>query len=84
MLTSIVTEELQLLLSPPTMAPGNRMRENILNFETLSSRIHLTQQCAKAYFEYRVTAGKKYKTRPNGDDGWRNTHFPDLFLNPKS
>ena len=48
MLTSIPPEELQLLVSPPTMAPGNRMRENILNFETLSSRIHLTQQMCKS------------------------------------
>ena len=27
----------------------------------------------KAYFEYRVTAGKKYKTRPDGDDGWETS-----------
>ena len=45
----------------------------------------------KAYFQCRVTAGKKYKTRSNGDDGWetilffaQTTHFPDLVLNPKS
>ena len=38
-----------------------------------------------------MTVGKKYKIRPDGDDGWRtvtlcagNTHFPDLSSNPKS
>ena len=71
MLTSIPPEEVQLLVSLPTMALGNGMRENIVRFETLSSSIQLTQLCEKAHFQHRVTAGKKYKTRPHGDDSWR-------------
>ena len=71
MLTIIPPEEVQLLVYLPTMAPGNGMRENIMRFETPSSSIQLTQVCEKAHFQHRVTAGKKYKTRPNGDDGWR-------------
>ena len=47
------------------------MRENIVRFETLSSSIRLTQLCEKSHFQHRVTAGKKYETRPHGDDGWR-------------
>ena len=70
MLTSVPLEEVQLLVSPPTTAPGNRMREYVLSFEALSSRIQLTQLCKKAYFQYRVTARKKYKIRPDRDDGW--------------
>ena len=42
-----------------------------MRFETLSSSIQLTQLSEKAHFQHRVTAGKKYKTRLHGDDGWR-------------
>ena len=73
LLTNFPLEEVHLLVSPPTMAPGNRMRENVLSFETLSSGIRFTQLCEKAYFQCRVTAGKKYKTRPDGNDGWETT-----------
>ena len=48
MLTSFPLEELQLLVSPPTKALGNKMREHILSFETLSSGIQLTQLCENA------------------------------------
>ena len=61
MLTSLQPKEVQLLVSLPTMAPGNRMRQNVLSFEALTSKIQLSQLCEKAYFQYRVTAGKKYK-----------------------
>ena len=71
MSTSVAPEEVQLLVSPQTMAPGNRMRKNVLSFEALSSTSQLIQRCETAYFQYRVTAGKKYKIRPDGDDGWR-------------
>ena len=47
-------EEVQLLVSPPTTATGTRMRENVLSFEALASKIQLTQ----------------LKIRPDGDDGW--------------
>ena len=35
-LTSVPPEEVQLLVSPPTKASGNSLRENILSFEALS------------------------------------------------
>ena len=46
------------------------MRDNVFTFEGLASKIQLTQFCEKAYFEYRVTAGKKHKLLPDGADGW--------------
>ena len=45
MLTSVQPEEVQLLVSPPTMALGNRMRENVLSFEALSRKNLLTISC---------------------------------------
>ena len=43
MLTRLQPEEAQLLVSPPTMTPGNRVRENVLSFEALASGIQVTQ-----------------------------------------
>ena len=91
MLTSVPPEDVQLLVSHPTLAPENRMRENVLSFEALSSRIQLTQLCGKAYFQYRETAGKKNKKidltgTTVGELSLLhagNTHFPDLLLNSK-
>ena len=37
-LAYVQPEEVQLLISPPTMAPGNRMQENVLSFEAVSSK----------------------------------------------
>ena len=71
MLTSLQPDEVQLLVSPPTKASGNRLQEHILSFEALASRIQLTQLCEETYFQYHVTAGKKYNIRLDGDDGWR-------------
>ena len=48
MLTSLQREEVQLLVSLPTIALGNRMRENVWSFEALASRIQLTQMCEKS------------------------------------
>ena len=47
MLTSLQLEEVQLLVSLPTKAPGNRMRGNVLSFEALASRIQVTELCEK-------------------------------------
>ena len=47
--------EVELLVSPPTHAPGNRMQGSALSFQTLDLAI----------------AGNYYKNRPNADDGWR-------------
>ena len=57
------------LVSPPTQATGNRMREKVLSFDELAGKIHLTQLCEKACFQYLVAARKQYKIRPTGDDG---------------
>ena len=70
-LTMVELEEVQLLVSPPTQAPGNREQGNVLCFKAQAGKIQLTQSCEKAYFQYRVAAGKQYKNRPDGDDGWR-------------
>ena len=67
-LTELKPEEVQLLVSPPTITTGNR------SFEALAGKIQLTQLCEKAYFQYRVAAGKQCKIRPDGDDGWRTSH----------
>ena len=69
-LTKLNLEEMQLLVSPPTRATGNRPRENVLRFEALAGKIQLTQFCEKAYFQCRVAAVKQYKIRRVGDDGW--------------
>ena len=60
--------KIQFLVSPPTIATRSRMRENVLSLEALAS-IQLTQLFEIAYFQYRVTADKQYKIRPDGDDG---------------
>ena len=46
------------------------MREKVLSFDELAGKIHQTQVCEKTFFQYLVAAGKQYKIRPNGDDGW--------------
>ena len=71
MFTSLQPAEVQLLVSPPTMALGNRMRENVF-FEALTCREYSSHNCQKTYFQFRVTAGKKYKIRLDGDDGWES------------
>ena len=68
-LTKLKPEEVQLLVSLPTQATGNRMREKVLSFDELACKIQLTQFCEKAYFQHLVAGGKQYKIRPNGDDG---------------
>ena len=60
--------KIQFLVSLPTIATRSRMRENVLSLEALAS-IQLTQLFEIAYFQYRVTADKQYKIRPDGDDG---------------
>ena len=47
------------------------MEERVLSFDELAGKMQLTQSCEKACFRYLVAAGKQYKVRPNGDDGWR-------------
>ena len=73
-LTKIKPEEVQLLVSLPTLAAGNRMREKVLSFDELAGKIQLTQLCEKAYFQYRVTA----KIRPTDGEQSFLTEFPSL------
>ena len=70
-LTKLKPEEVQLSVSPPKRATGNRMPESVQSFEELTGQIHLTQLCEKTFFQYLVAAKKKYKIRPNAGDGWR-------------
>ena len=44
-LTLVEPEEVELLVSPPTQAPGNRMQGGALSFQTLEKKIQLTQLC---------------------------------------
>ena len=64
------TEEVQLLVSLPTEASGNSLRENKLSFDVLSSRIKFSRQCEKLTFQHRVSDGMKYKNRFDEGDGW--------------
>ena len=89
-LTKLKPEEVQLLVSPPKRATGNRMPERVQSFEELTCQIHLTQLWEKAFFQYPVAAGKTYKFRPNADDGWEqlllcveNTRVLDVIRKPK-
>ena len=61
-LTMVEPEEVELLVSLPTQAPGNRMQGSALSFKT---------PCEKAFFPNLVIAVNYYKDRPNADDGWR-------------
>ena len=60
-LTKLKTEVVQLLVSPPTSATGNRMPERVQSFEELIGQIHLTQLFEKTFFQYLVTSGKRTK-----------------------
>ena len=62
MLTNVPLEEVQLMVSLPTMALGNRIRERC----ELSSRIQFTRLCQNAPFQNRETAGKMYKIQIDG------------------
>ena len=46
-LTSEPSHEVQLLVSPPKMASGNSLQENILCFETLSDRIQFSEHLTR-------------------------------------
>ena len=67
------------------------MRENVQSFDELAGKIHLTHLCDEAHFQHLVAAGKQYKIRPDGDDGWgtisllgpRIFDFLDLIRKPK-
>ena len=69
-LTSVSPREVQLLVSPPTMACGNSLQENSLSFEALSNRTQFSKLCEDARFQHRVSARMYFRTRLDEDDGW--------------
>ena len=69
-LTSVKSHEVQLLLSPPKMASGNSLQENVSSFQALSDKIHFPKRFEDAWLEHRVSAGMMYKTRLDEDDGY--------------
>ena len=89
-LTMLEREEVQLLVSPPTQAPGNRMQGSALNFKALEKKIQLTQLCEIAFFQHRVIAKNYHKIRPDETtDGKQlllcveDTRVLDLIRKPK-
>ena len=46
-LTKLKPEDVQLLVSPPSRATGNRMQERVMSFDELAGKIQLTQKCEK-------------------------------------
>ena len=49
---------------------GNRLRENIQEFESLPQTVQFTNVCELASFWYRVSAGMSYHAKPDEDDGF--------------
>ena len=47
-LTMVEPEKVELLVSPPTQALGNRMQGGAVSFQTLEKNIQLTQLCEKS------------------------------------
>ena len=66
-LTMVEPEEVEMLVSPPSLALGNKMQGSA-SFRVLEK----TQLCEKALFQHLVTAGNFYQIRPDDDDGWGN------------
>ena len=58
-LTSVPPDEVQYLVSLPTVASGNRLQQNFVSFEALSSRIQFSKLCEDARFQHRVSDGIK-------------------------
>ena len=85
------SQEVKLVVSLPKLASGNSLQENIHDFESLDEIIQFTRVCELALFKHTVSAGRKYKTRPDEDDGsgkffyayntdfLEHTHNPDLL-----
>ena len=69
-LTCVKSQDVKLLVSPPKQASGNNLQENIHDFDWLNEIIQLKRVCELAWFRLRISAGKKYTTRPDEDDGF--------------
>ena len=55
-LPMVKTQEVEMLVSPPNLTPGNRMQGNT-SFRVLEKKIQMTQLCDKALFQHLGTAG---------------------------
>ena len=78
-----------LIVFSPRLAQGNLLRENIQDFESLSETIHFTRVCEDASFWFPASAGMKYKTKPDEDDGFGQIipfcrEYPHSRVNPQS
>ena len=71
MLTCLQLEEVQLLVSLPTITPRNRMGENVFELRSTDQWNTAHTLMWKTYFQHRVAAGKQNKILPDEDDGWR-------------
>ena len=68
-LAIVEPEEVEMLTSSPNLAQGNLMMRSEAKFKVLEKKVRMTQLCEKALFQYLVTAGNRYKVRPDGEDG---------------
>ena len=62
---------MELLVSPPIQAPGNRMQGSALSFQRLEKKVQLTQLCEKNLLPTSCNCRELSQNRPNADDGWR-------------
>ena len=69
-LTSVKSQEVNFLVSSPSLASGSSLRENIQDFESLSETLRFTGVCEDAFFVHLVSAGMSYKTRLDEDYGF--------------
>ena len=71
-LKSVNAQEGNSLVCAPRTEPasGNRLRESLQKFESLSKTVQFTKVCEDASFWHRVSAGMSYKTIPDVDDGF--------------
>ena len=61
------------MLTPsPNLVQGNLMMQGEAKFRVLEKKVHMTQLCQKALFQYLVRARSRYQVRTDGEDGWRH------------
>ena len=69
-LSSVNSQEVNLLVSSPKRVSGNSLRWNIQDCESLTETNRFKRVCELPLFRHRVSAGMNYKTRPDEDDGF--------------
>ena len=70
-LAIVEPEEVEMLTSSPNPAQRNLMMRSEAKFRVLQKKVHMTQSCEKALFQYLVAARNRNQVRPDGEDGWR-------------